>query len=230
MTGVLTPYERRLTRLQEQIGRTERFAVWIDVNEGLADLAEDAGTAFAVIAEKYGMDLAPHLHESYVRFNSLWSYWRLEEDDAFLVGEFRIGNLMDALATPPPPFSVSRSTPEELELHTELRVIDDRPESGTGSQAAVRLQPGVSDPEVWYFHLGMGTLRMDVNYREYLDALILTKGTAGWQFLFCDPAQVRGTHDFAMAADRITTMLKVFPELFPEEDYSDLRARFEERR
>ncbi|MGH3660611.1 MAG: hypothetical protein ACRDT8_02510 [Micromonosporaceae bacterium] len=201
-----------------------------EANEGIAGLDEDARATFRTIADKHGMELAPYFHQSYVRFNCLWTCWRLEEDDADLTGEFRIANLPDALATTPPPFSVSSSSPAERQLHSELRVIDDRPESGTGHQATLRLQTGASDPELWYFHLGLGALRMDINFQEYLDALILTKGTSGWQFLFCDiTMETRETYDFRMASGRMKTMLDVFPELFPSHDYSGLRARLEER-
>lgn len=226
----LTPYERRLTRLQEEIVGNERFSVWEEENEGSAGLDEDAGATLRMIADEYGMDLAPYFHRSYVRFRCLWTRWRLEEDGAELNGEFRIGNLPDALATTPPPFSVNSSSPAERRLHSELRVIDDRPESGTGHQATLRLQSGASDPELWYFHLGLGTLRMDINYQEYLDALILTKGTSGWQFLFCDITKdLRETYDLRTASRQLKTMLDVFPELFPGHDYSGLRARLEER-
>ncbi|ADD45703.1 hypothetical protein [Stackebrandtia nassauensis] len=224
----LTPYERRLTRMQEEISGNERMSVWEEHNDGLADLDEDAEPTLRMIADKYGMELAPHFHQSFVRFNCLWTRWRIE--DAELNGEFRIGNLPEALATPPPPFSVRSSTLAERQLHTELRVIDDKPDSGSGHQATLRLQPGTSDPELWYFHLGRGTLRMDINYQEYLDALILTKGTSGWQFLFCDiTKELRTDYDFTTAARDIKTMLDVFPELFPNHDYSGLRARLEER-
>jgi hypothetical protein len=224
----LTPYERRLTHMQEEISGNERMSVWVEHNDGIAGFDEDAEATFRVIADKYGLELAPYFHHSFVRFNCLWTRWRL--DDAELNGEFRIGNLPVALATTPPPFSVSSSSSAERQLHSQLRVIDDRPDSGTGHQATLRLQAGGSDPQLWYFHLGLGTLRMDINYQEYLDALILTKGTSGWQFLFCDiTKELRKTYDFDTASRHMKTMLDVFPELFPGHDYSGLRARLEER-
>ncbi|MFW5418127.1 hypothetical protein J0910_16065 [Nocardiopsis sp. CNT-189] len=226
----LTPYERRFLQLQEEISGNERISILEEENEGIADFDEDPGEVFREIAEKYGMEPAPCFHRSFVRFNRLWTCWRFEEDGVRLTGEFRIGNLPDALATAPPPFSVRSSSPEERRLHSELRVIDDRPESGTGHQAALRLRPGDSDPELRYFHLGLGTLRMDIDYQEYLDALVLTKGASGWQFLFCDiTEELRETYDFETASERMKTMLDVFPELFPGHDYSGLRARLEER-
>ncbi|MGP3991323.1 hypothetical protein [Streptomyces sp. 3N207] len=216
--------------MQEEIVGNERLSVLEEANEGIAGFDEDAGSTFRSTAEKYGMELAPYFHRSYVRFNCLWTCWCIEEDDAELVGEFRIANLPDALATTPPPFSVSSDSPAERKLHSELRVIDDRPESGTGHQATIRIQPGASDPELWYFHLGLGTIRMDINYQEYLDALILTKGTSGWQFLFCDITEkTKKTYDFEMASRHMRTMLDVFPELFPGHDYAPLQARLEAR-
>lgn len=231
----LTVYEHRLTRMQEEITDNERISVWHEQNDLSAELDADPGATFRMIADKHGMELAPSFHHSYVRFDPLWTFWRVNDDDPIaedgpVQGEFRIGNLPDALATAPPPFSVASSTPDERQLHGELRVIDDRPESGTGNQAALRLQPGVADPELWYFHLGLGVLRMDADYQGYLDALILTKGTPGWQFLFCELSkELRRDYYWTSASRQLRTMLDVFPDLFPGHDYSGLRARLKER-
>lgn len=226
----LTPYEHKLVQMHEAVLGHERLSIFEAADDGIADLDVDAGPTLAGIAELYRMELAPHFRDSFVRFNRLWSRWRFETDRVRLNGEFRIGNLPVALATPPPPFSVNGTPPEMRRLHAELRVIDDRPDSGTGHQAAIRIQAGASDPELWYFHLGLGTIRMDIDYREYLDALVLTKGTAGWQFLYCDLTKdLRESYDVRTANRNLTTMLDVFPELFPGHDYSGLRDRLAAR-
>ena len=47
----LTAYERRLTKMQEEIVGNENLTILGQANEGLANLDEDAGSAFGSIAE-----------------------------------------------------------------------------------------------------------------------------------------------------------------------------------
>ena len=68
---------------------------------------------------------------------------------------------------------------------------------------------------------------MDIDYCAYLAALRVTKGTFGWQYLFTEVSLAE--EDYKNTARRLTDMLDVFPRLFPAHDYSELRARLEER-
>lgn len=57
--------------------------------------------------------------------------------------------------------------------------------------------------------------------------MLVTKGTAGWQYLFADV-------DFKSpwmqeVGSELKTMLATFPALFPQYDYAPLRARLEAR-
>ncbi len=68
---------------------------------------------------------------------------------------------------------------------------------------------------------------MDITYCQYLDALLLTKGTYGWQYLYTDISLRRG--DFDETVRYLRGMLEVFPEIFPQHDYRELRERLEAR-
>lgn len=67
---------------------------------------------------------------------------------------------------------------------------------------------------------------MEVTYREYLDALLVTKGTYGWQYLYTDVSLGRG---FGGVRRYLQGMIELFPEIFPNHDYSPLVERLEAR-
>ncbi|WP_091099661.1 hypothetical protein [Micromonospora citrea] len=91
----------------------------------------------------------------------------------------------------------------------------------------MRATPGASDPEIWFHDLRDGALRMDLDYPGYLEALLVTKGVIGWQYLYCAPEDC-GMGFFPLV-DGLAEMLDVFPRLFPHHDYADLAARLRER-
>lgn len=68
---------------------------------------------------------------------------------------------------------------------------------------------------------------MDVDYCGYLAALLVTKGTYGWQYLFADVSLADDIHHHTVENAR--RMLEVFPRLFPGYDYAPLAARLEAR-
>ncbi|MFB9537262.1 MULTISPECIES: hypothetical protein [Streptomyces] len=95
-----------------------------------------------------------------------------------------------------------------------------------GHLAALRVQPGVTNPDLWFDAGPLGLHRMDIDYCTYLDALRMTKGTFGWQYLFTEVSLAQ--EDYEGAARRLSEMLDLFPRFFPY-DYSEIRARLEER-
>lgn len=117
---------------------------------------------------------------------------------------------------------------------SELRVMDQTPRSGAGMITYIRLAPGTGPLEIWYSDVAdigappypPGFVKMEITYRQYLDALLLTKGTYGWQYLYTDTRLVRG---FEEECEHLEGMLRLFPEIFPGYDYEPLAARLEER-
>jgi hypothetical protein len=85
----------------------------------------------------------------------------------------------------------------------------------------------VTTPEVWFLDHRHANIRLDLDYRDYLDNLILTKGATRWQYLFAD---VRlSDREFTRVRESLETMLSIFPDQFPDHDYAALVARFEAR-
>ncbi|EID56303.1 hypothetical protein [Saccharomonospora xinjiangensis] len=199
------------------------------LNETRGDIdltAED--TAFDDLAEWEGFDISAEIRGDYLRFSQLGSQWRTLDPYPDLTGEFCLVPLPLAVHEDAPEFPSALYSDEQRELATGFRVIDSSPLTGTGSFAVVRLQRGVGNPEVWFSDHQTNTLwRMGLDYRGYLDALRLTKGVFGWQHLFTKAPL--DDQEFAGTAADLQTMLDVLPELFPDHDYSDLRARLRGR-
>ncbi|SED48094.1 hypothetical protein [Streptomyces melanosporofaciens] len=157
----------------------------------------------------------------------------IESEPPEIRGEFFLRSIHDILSQPAGP-----ADPVETEFQrtflSELRVMDQTPRSGAGMLTYLRLKPGTSPLEIWYSDIAAigappypgGFIQMDITYSEYLDALLLTKGTYGWQYLYTDISLADG---FSDTVDYLEGMLSLFPQIFPNHDYSDLRVRLEAR-
>jgi len=156
-----------------------------------------------------------------------------ESEPPEIYGEFFLRPIHDILSQSAGPADAVETKFQRTFL-SELRVMDQTPRSGAGMLTYLRLSPGSGPLEVWYSDIAAigippyppGFIRMDITYSEYLDALILTKGTYGWQYLYTDISLTAG---FSETAEYLEGMLSLFPECFPGHDYSDLQARLEAR-
>lgn len=219
----LTEWEQGWAQVQEDLRQSPGVQVFRDVQGPVTqvDRPSDEGEP------QGGPSLAPSLHERSVRFSEIGSQWQTVEPYPFVTGEFYLIPLSQAVNEDPPEFESSFHSKKEQRIGKELRVIDDSPFTGAGSFAAIRLQAGVTDPEVWFSDHLRGLWKMDLDYRTYMGLLRLTKGAFGWQHLFTEAPL--GDEDFQRTADRITNMIDALPQIFPNADYSGLRARSEAR-
>ncbi|MFJ4471407.1 hypothetical protein ACIP2X_28560 [Streptomyces sp. NPDC089424] len=171
-----------------------------------------------------------------LRFTDLGAQWETTDGLPELYGEFRILHFYDVFEQPEGPSPLPDATDFQRGFLSELRSFDRTPRSGAGMMSYIRMQPRTTPLEIWYQDIAdigvdpypPGLLKMDVTYCQYLDALLLTKGTYGWQYLFTDISL--GGSGFRNTVRYLERMLEIFPELFPEHDYSDLRDRLEARR
>ncbi|MEE1792105.1 hypothetical protein PUR28_15205 [Streptomyces sp. BE308] len=169
-----------------------------------------------------------------LRFHELGAKWETLGSLSKVKGEFYLIDFHDALLSSDPG-TERGSTDFHREFLSQLRPIDRTPRSGAGIQTYIRMQAGVDDLELWYSDIAdigkspypPGFIKLDIGYCEYLETLLLTKGAYGWQYLFSDISLGRG--DFSDSANNLENMLRVFPELFPDRDYSSLRPRLEAR-
>ncbi|MGX1567374.1 hypothetical protein [Streptomyces sp. NPDC055506] len=187
----------------------------------------DASTEFSNLAEFDDISLDPSLQTCYFRFISIAAAWEVVESDTSIAGEFDVGHISDVLSGDPPELGWPSPTADERELASQLRGFDGTTTTGVGHLTALRVQPGVANPELWFDAGPLGVHRMDIDFCAYLDALRVTKGTFGWQYLFTEASLAQKDHEGT--ARRLSGMLDLFPRLFPAHDYSDLRARLEAR-
>ncbi|MET9394032.1 hypothetical protein ABZY20_27100 [Streptomyces sp. NPDC006624] len=221
-----TPYEQGWLRILDALRDNPAVDVMNEVRLDIDLTAED--TAFDELAEWEGVEIDADLRAAYIRFAQLGVQWRTVAPCPELTGEFHLTPLPLAVHEDPPEFTSPLFSDERRLLADKLRVIDDSPFTGTGSFTALRLQPGVGNPEVWFSdHRTNSLWLMDVDYCAYMDALRLTKGVFDWQHLFTDAPL--DDDEFTGTAADLRAMLDVLPELFPTHDYTDLRARLEAR-
>ncbi|MEV0086785.1 hypothetical protein [Saccharopolyspora sp. NPDC050642] len=221
----LTPCEAHWVKIVEELRDNPAIR---DARATLSDPGStlgDAPTAFAELAGRGELDKS--LHEHYLRFAELGCQWSAAEPHS-VHGEFWLGNISRAL----PPLDVEwevfpgggRPAPPSS---SELRVIDDGPYTGTGFFVALRLQPGVPNPELWYCDGSSDLWLLDLDFLGYFEVLGLTKGAFGWQHLFTDAPLT--SEEFGGKVRRLRNMLESLPEIFPDHDYEPLRARLAER-
>ncbi|MEU5268983.1 hypothetical protein AB0G77_10620 [Streptomyces hygroscopicus] len=239
-----TRYEQLLLAAVAELRDCPGIAVWRDeisveggsegrgglsasqlAGEAMADAAffpelENAAVGADIVIEPAIVNLSP-------RFRKIASYWEGVGAVGNLAGEFRVPHFYRAIFEPAPPLAWEGSGEEERQLLAQFREIDGHPKSGTGLSVSVRLQPNMTPLEIWVWDPRLGAMKMDLDYLGYLEALALTKGAYGWQYLFTDASFI--DDDFFHTAERVKSMLRVFPGIFPQYDYTDLQTRLEAR-
>ncbi|WP_026411375.1 hypothetical protein [Actinomadura oligospora] len=183
---------------------------------------EDAETSLSAVAHVTRMPLGASFRDCHFRFEYLGSAWQsAESKDHFITGEFCLQPLETTVLNQSPLELWADMTPEQERLQFELRAIDGTPEWGTGHLAALRVQPGIAEPEIWFDKTSDHYYQLELDYQGYLDALRVTKGTFGWQYLFTASPLNGGK----ATLDRLRTMLDLFPKWFPDHDYEPFRRR-----
>ncbi|MFF5477928.1 hypothetical protein ACFY5C_11410 [Streptomyces sp. NPDC012935] len=221
------PFEERCAVVLQQLRETDEFDLYrAQLGETLyaMDVAE---SVFEDLAETDDLPLSPGIQQYFFRYGAIEAAWRSQRPDSGLVGEFKLNHIMSALVNKRLNKIWKGEDDEERALYSELRIFDDTPQTGTGRMSLLRATPGTTDPEVWFFDMRQGAMPMELDYPAYVETLLVTKGVIGWQYLYCAP-EFCGEGFFPLVAG-LREMLDVFPRLFPEHDYTDLRARFEER-
>ncbi|MGW8952494.1 hypothetical protein [Streptomyces sp. NPDC055709] len=170
-----------------------------------------------------------------IRIPGLAVNWVTADPLPEFFGEYRIPDPFEILMQAPDPAADTIPDGFQREFVQQLRYIDSAYRSGVGSMTYLRMAPDVSPLEVWHFDLARtgqapypsGYVRLDLTFQQYMETLLVTKGTRGWQYLFADVSfRDRALGDIG---DHVKKMLDVFPGLFPGHDYSPLAQRLEAR-
>ncbi|WP_328869525.1 hypothetical protein OHT76_05065 [Streptomyces sp. NBC_00287] len=221
------PFEERCAKLLQKIRETAEFDVHLAQFDEIVSLFDVAETVFEELAEEDDLPLSRRIQEYFFRYGAVEAAWRSRRPDTALVGEFKLHHIMSAVGNMRMTRYWKGEDDEERALYKDLRIIDDTPQTGSGRMSLLRATPGATDPEVWFFDMRQGAMPMELDYPAYVETLMVTKGVIGWQYLYCEPD--RCGEGFFPLEDGLKEMLDVFPRLFPDHDYTDLRARLEER-
>ncbi|OPF79343.1 hypothetical protein VT50_0216830 [Streptomyces antioxidans] len=186
---------------------------------------KDPTAIFELHAEE-GFPLSERLKEAYFPYRYMALHWCAADIDVPLFGEF---NIMNIDASREEMLQVQDFAWEKCdeELLSELSILDDISRGGGGQLATMRFLRGVSSPEIWFLDRFRTYVKLDLDYRDYLDVLIITKGATGWQYLFADVPL--GAREYGSTLESLRLMLKILPEHFPGYDYEPLAARLEAR-
>ncbi|MEV5319891.1 hypothetical protein AB0K92_19920 [Streptomyces sp. NPDC052687] len=219
------PYERRLFQAVREV-RESPFCDVMYERTGPGGSGEDPAGIFELMAE-YGYPLSRRLKEAYFPYRYVALHWRSTDPGTSLVGEFSVMSL--DTSSERKLLNVDDFVWDEADrqLLSELSILDDISRGGGGQLATMRFLPGVSSPEIWFLDRFNTLVKLDLDYRDYLDNLCMTKGVTGWQYLFADVPL--GDREYSLILRDLQEMLRVFPEHFPNYDYTDLRARLEAR-
>ncbi|CAL9329500.1 hypothetical protein [Streptomyces sp. enrichment culture] len=217
-----TPYEQVWMGVLDELRNCPGIEVLNEYREIDPDI-EDAETSLETVSIITDMPLDRSFRDCHFRFERLGSAWQSAEgEDHFIAGEFCLEPLETAVLNQRPLELWAHMTPEER-LQSEFRCIDGTPEWGTGHLAALRVQPRAEQPEIWFDKTGDTYYKLDLDYQGYLDALRVTKGTFGWQYLFAESP----LSSDSSTAVRLRTMLGLFPKWFPDHDYKPFRRRLD---
>lgn len=221
-----TPIERRFLDMIESLRANDAIDVSGERREDISEVVEDSLAGFSQLEEVFGITLDPALKDHHVRYWELGIHWYAAGASVGAGGEFVLHELVDALMSGPPDAGSARDE-EERALFEELRVVDHQPEGGVAAFAAVRLSGDTLAPRMWVYRFPYGTVELDLDYPGYLEALLLTKGFYGWQFLYTD---VRlADQAYAPLVDLIRTGLDFLAETLPDPRYEELETRLSNR-
>lgn len=221
------PFEERCARALEELRRSSVLTVWEAGFGEVSQLLVEPSGVFRTLATGEDLPLSERVQKYFFRPDRIAAHWRSRRADSRMVGEFSLTHLMRAVLERYMDDIWDGEDDRERELYSRLRYFDDTPLSGAGRMALLRATPGATDPEIWFFDTRQGAVRMELDYPAYLDALLVTKGVMGWQYLYCEPADCG--QGFASSSAGLKEMVETFPALFPDHDYTDLRTRLEER-
>jgi hypothetical protein len=220
----MLPYDQRLFRIIREVRESPIFDVMHE-EIGPGGPGKDPTGIFELLAED-GFPLTEKLKEAYFPYRYMALHWRAADTDVPLFGEF---NVMNIDASSEERLSVQDFAWEKSDekLLSELSILDDISRGGGGQLATMRFLPGVSSPEIWFLDRFHTFVRLDLDYRDYLDNLFITKGATGWQYLFADVPL--GAREYDSTLESLRLMLQILPEHFPNYDYAPLVARLEAR-
>ncbi|MFC4908373.1 hypothetical protein [Actinomadura gamaensis] len=183
--------------------------------------ADDA----ALIGAAWGEDAVEGVGDYLLSTDRIHVAW--QTDDHYLFGEFAVEDVRICLTGDGLPGADWRLPAQKRELmEWELKTLEEAP--GSGRLTALRVPSGGRSRELWFYDMNHGRLELlELDYRSYLENLLLMKGAPGWQYLFTEVDLE--DREFQTMVGQLDRTLEALPVLFPDHDYSRLQERYEVR-
>ncbi|MFD5383877.1 hypothetical protein ACFWMG_02715 [Streptomyces sp. NPDC127074] len=231
----LTHQEKRHVDSLEAIRHCELLEVQVSALGELGRPFDAMPPPHEYDADWSGVEYDPDLAHLMPRFEEISASWTTRPPLPKFGGEFSVAHLAYVLSQQVGPWVNQEPTEFRRQFMASLRCIDSTPNSGSGRMSFLRMRSHVSPLEIWYSDIAdiggepypPGYVKLDLSYSQYLEALLLTKGMFGWQYLYAEMS-LRGT-SWSDVRNRLKVMVDVFPEIFPQYDYTELRERLEAR-
>ncbi|MEU7892177.1 hypothetical protein AB0B45_04850 [Nonomuraea sp. NPDC049152] len=233
-----TSYERLHLDSFEEIRRSQHFEVYsVGLDEQLRPAIGDDLAEY--LPEWENVSMAGGLVSHQLRFSEFFIAWKTTGPLPLVHGEIDVFPLLDVVEQGEGPPIRYPTTEFQRRFLSQLRCIAGSRGSGNGHLTHLRVQPDASPVEIWFDDEHADTelypshpypcthVKLDLTYGEYVDALLATKGTRGWEFLFTDIEL--GKPYFHDIVTNLRNMLEVFPRLFPACDYTPFRERLAAR-
>ncbi|MEV0402086.1 hypothetical protein [Actinoallomurus sp. NPDC050550] len=181
--------------------------------------ADDA----ALIGSAWGDTAVEGVREYLLSTDHIHVAWHM--DDYSLDGEFFLKDVRNCLSGRVVPYVDVSLSPEQRELMADgLLMLEEAP--GSGRLTALRHH--APSQGLWFYDTNHRNLvPLELDYRSYVDTLLVMKGIPGWQYLFTDVDLRHGKYHATVR--QLEKTLEGFPDLFPDHDYSHLRERFQAR-
>lgn len=214
-------------RVVRELLECDRLSVDDDVVDNDGSVPTEPGEVRRLLTETLADPVAARLQRSCFDQRQLHVEWS-STGDPHVHGEFCLENPLAALTEWYPALSDPVLASRDRRVLASLKLVDQEPSGGTGRVAGMRVVDAGRDPELWFYDMPHRILvKLEINYVQYLEAVFTLRGASGWQFLFAD-VDLREPM-FGSDVENLTAAFNLFYELFPDDDYSDLRARLEAR-
>ncbi|WP_405578170.1 hypothetical protein [Streptomyces sp. NBC_01092] len=217
-------FQLRAREAFEQVRSTAEFTVesFEIESEGERPLTEDDAK---LIRRYMGPAAVDEVRDHLLDVEQIQLSWRTA--DFRVYGEFALKDLRTCLSGRYMPYTDERLTPEEQLVMDEIKTLEEAP--GSGRLTALRVHMDMSPcQEIWFYDMNQQRfVLLDLDYSSYVDNLLITKGIPGWQYLYSDARLA--DEEFRQLARQLQISLDALEEVFPDHDYTDLRARLEER-
>ncbi|AQW47665.1 hypothetical protein ACIQPP_37565 [Streptomyces violaceusniger] len=181
------------------------------------------------------VELDGRMIDEALSLTSVSAYWESSDPLPGICGEFYMPSPVEILGMGPDPAAEMMEDSFHREFVSQLRPFDMAQVSTPRYMSSIRMTPGRESLEVWFHDLTImetppypvAYTKLDLAFVEYQEAVLLTKGLRGWQYLFADVSLADpGLSDIGESLEQGFEVLRA---IFPDDDFSPLIERLEAR-